>query len=73
MSQKKPINLAELQYRQNFAVDELALWEGTSRSTVYREIADGRLRTVRIRGRRLIPRAEADRRAALRAAEAGLA
>lgn len=73
MSRKKTLNVAELQFRQNFTIDEFSLWEGVSRSTTYREIADGRLRPVRIRGRTIIPRAEADRRAAERASEAGRA
>lgn len=67
----RSVNFAELQYRQNFSIDEFAAWENTSRSTVYREIAEGNLRTIRVRGRRFVPREEADRRRAERLAAMG--
>lgn len=58
------INVADLQHLQNYTIDEFAALRRVSRSTVYREIADGRLRPTKTRGRTIIPRAEADRYAA---------
>ncbi len=40
-----------------FRVDEAVFSGGISRSGIYRAIKDGRLRTVKVGGRRLIPRA----------------
>jgi excisionase family DNA binding protein len=37
-------------------VNEVAALYGISRSTIYKIMSDGRLRTVKIGGRRLIPR-----------------
>jgi excisionase family DNA binding protein len=40
-----------------FRVDEAVFSGGISRSGIYRAIKDGRLHTVKVGGRRLIPRA----------------
>lgn len=59
-----------LPFLQNFTVDEFCALERISRSTFYREVQDGRLRTVRARGRTIITRAEVERRQAEREAAA---
>jgi len=45
-----------------FRIDEAVFAVGISRSGIYRAINDGRLRTVKIGGRRLIPHARAVQR-----------
>jgi excisionase family DNA binding protein len=40
--------------RQGYSVDEVGQIGGWSRSTTYRLIQDGKLKTIKIRGRRII-------------------
>ena len=40
--------------RQGYSVDEVGHIGGWSRSTTYRLIKDGKLKTIKIRGRRII-------------------
>jgi excisionase family DNA binding protein len=44
--------------RMTFSLAEVQSMMGVSRSTICRAIASGELRTVKIRGRRLVPRLE---------------
>jgi excisionase family DNA binding protein len=44
-----------------YSVDEFAQATRVSRVTIYRLIRDGVLRSIRLRGRRLIPAEEAER------------
>jgi excisionase family DNA binding protein len=53
--------------RLAYRVDEFCRVAGLSRSTIYKLMSEGRLRTVRVAGRRLIP---ADAARALLAGEA---
>ena len=39
----------------NFSVEELSVWSGSSRSEIYEQIAAGRLRSMKVGRRRLIP------------------
>lgn len=41
--------------RHGQSVDEFAEDLGVSRVTIYKEMGDGRLRSIKIRGRRIIP------------------
>ncbi len=45
----------------SYSIDDASSALGVSRQTIYRLIADQDLRTVRIRGRRIIPAAEISR------------
>jgi excisionase family DNA binding protein len=44
----------ERPFRQGYSVDEVGQIGGWSRSTTYRLIKDGTLKTIKIRGRRII-------------------
>ena len=46
---------AELDRRGLFPIPAAATWLGVGRSTVYKLLNEGRLRSVRVGGRRLIP------------------
>lgn len=47
--------------RLAYTINEFASASALSRPTIYRMIRDGELRTARVRGRQLIPAAEARR------------
>ena len=57
----REIRVEDLRHLQNYTIEEFSAFARISRSTVYREINDGKLRASKLRGRRIIPRAEADR------------
>ena len=52
---ERPLEPSPALERRAYRVSEFCTAFGLSRSTVYNLMADGRLRTVRIAGRRLIP------------------
>ena len=53
MPQTEDISTTE---KRAFHIKEAAMTYGLSRSTLYKQMKAGRLRTVKIGGRRLIPR-----------------
>jgi excisionase family DNA binding protein len=57
---RQPNSISKITEKRAFRVNEFAATYGISRSTIYELMKDGKLRTVLVGGRRLIPKDSAE-------------